>query len=723
MFIFFGATSVFACDFDDSDGLDVGLVLSGGGAKSSTQVGVMQIMDELDIPIHCISGTSMGAVVGSFYAAGYTADEIGQILTSEDWGALFRGDLPRTDKAFIQKEREETYFSGDIAGLKGGKLELPGGLNSMQRLKMLYRKLLSDVPIQIDFDTLGIPFRAIVTKLETGDAVAIKEGDLVEAILASMTVPGVFPPRIIDGVTYVDGAMSSNLPIKTVQDMGADIIIALDTTVAPRKSDGHYSVAETLQQLMTITIYKNVQQEKLKLSEDDLYIFSNIINLQAADYTGSAEGIEAGIQVGDAHSVDLLRIKALAAPPTHRKPSYVRSVVPTVLTVNNETSIDDVVITARLGKSINALDSVSDKDRRLRELASFGRFGEVDLGYNNGEAVLSVKQNALGKDRIKVGLNASSDFAGGSSYGILAQYTHQPIGRLGGDVSVSAEIGTDHGLNLEIYQPFGYGSRYFIQPEIYFRSDLRELDIFEYRLGDYRFDALGVSARLGREISSWGLVALEGEIKSANVTQIVTTDPEFNGDGDATKYGSVAAYFAIDTLNRLDWPTNGQRLQIKRQNFYDFSGGGAQDFQTFEASWLYAFEIDDIGVLLNARYGKHNSEALILGIDSTFELGGFRQLSSFRENSLPVEMLTYGSLEVFQRLSNTGLLLDFPVYVGGVAEFARIPLTFFGIDQVEDAFSGTLYIGSETPLGPAFIGMAYGNSNDLRFFFKFGSTF
>jgi len=165
----------------------------------------MQIIDELGIPVHCISGTSMGAVVGSFYASGYSADEIAEIFVSEDWGAVFRGQVPRADKAFIQKEREETYFSGDILGFQNGKTELPGGLNSMQGLKILYRDILAEVPLDADFDKLGIPFRAVGTKLETGEAVAFKEGDLVESILVSMAVPGVFAPRIIDGVAYVDG--------------------------------------------------------------------------------------------------------------------------------------------------------------------------------------------------------------------------------------------------------------------------------------------------------------------------------------------------------------------------------------------------------------------------------------------------------------------------------------------------------------------------------------
>ena len=716
-----GTSTALACDFEDSDGLDVGLVLSGGGAKSSTQVGVMQVMDDLGIPVHCITGTSMGAVVGSFYASGYTADEIAEIFVSEDWGAVFRDDIPRRDKSFIQKERAETYFSGDLLGIGEAGVELPGGLSPMQGLKTLYRDILGDVPLDADFDKLSIPFRAVATKLETGEAVPFGEGDIVEAILASMAVPGVFAPREIDGISYVDGGISTNLPVKAIQDMGADIIIALDTTVHPRKADGRYSVADTLQQITTIMIFNNAQRDKANLSDNDLYLETDTIAIPTAGYARATEGLEAGRIVGQANVSQLLGIKALAAPALPRSKIYLKPKTSTQLTVQNQTKIDDQVLTQRVGdildKNITALES----DKRLRELASFGGFGEVDIGYQNGEAVLTVSENALGSNRLKVGLNAASDFKGTSSYALLAQLTRQPLGRFGGDISLSAELGTDNGLSLELYQPFGPGSRFFFQPEVFLRSDRRILDVGELRLGDFRINSIGARSRLGYEISTWGLIALEGAIQNSRIDDIVTLVDDF--DEESYSFGSLGAYFAVDTLARTDWPTSGQRLQLRGETFIDISEDGLLDAERFEASWLYAFDVGELGVLLNGRYGKLDTDTLLIGSDANFELGGFRQLSAFRENSLPVDELTYGSVEVFKRLTDAGFLVDLPVYAGAIAEYGRIPLSFFELDEVEDAYSGSLYLGSETPLGPAFIGAAYGNNDDLKFFFKFGRTF
>jgi NTE family protein len=251
----------FACDFEDEDGLDVALVLSGGGAKASTQVGVMQVMEELDIPVHCITGTSMGSVVGAFYAAGYSPDEIAGFLTNEatDWGEIFRGRVPRRDKSFIEKTREENYFSGNVASLTKNGVHLPGGIASMQGLKLHFRNILAHVPLEQNFDDLDIPFRAVATDLATGEAKAFAKGDIVESILASMTVPGLFAPREINGELYVDGGISASLPVALAKDMGADIIIALDVSVKPEKKRADISVAATTTDVIRVILAKSVR--------------------------------------------------------------------------------------------------------------------------------------------------------------------------------------------------------------------------------------------------------------------------------------------------------------------------------------------------------------------------------------------------------------------------------------------------------------------------------
>jgi NTE family protein len=717
----FMSQPVLACDFDDEDGLDVGLVLSGGGAKASTQVGVMQILDELEIPIHCITGTSMGSVVGSFYAAGYSADEIGNILTSNDWGKIFRGNAPRRDKSFVEKEREESYFSGNVAGIGKDGLKLPGGLSSMSGLKLLYREILSNVSMDADFDQLEIPFRAVATDLHTGEAKAFSRGDLVESILASMAVPGVFAPREIDGKLYVDGGIASNLPIEAAIKMGADIIIAVDVSNPPDAPSNDISVAGTALQITTIVVWRGVKRELARLDGDDLVIRPNTINIGTAAYERSAEGIAAGRKVGLSLRDALLAIKAKAAP-AHRRIMSARPVmVSSDFTIVNHTPVKDSLIRNRYLQGQGKGDNPTIKKRRLRNLASFGGFGEVDIGQSNGATVLTVDKNALGRNLLQVGINATNDFEGSSSYSVLARLTRKPLSANGGDFSLSGEFGTNIGISAELYRPFGAGGRFFIQPEIFARWEQRKIDILTIRVGDFLAKNVGVRGRAGREIGKWGVMALEAGVENTRISEIVSIFDNFKTS--SADRANVGLYFAADTLDRNDWPTAGNRMRVRAKRVYDLGNVDTAAIDTLNASWLTAFGVGSYGVLLNARYGETSDS---VGINSSlefFSLGGFRQLGSFADNSLPTNSFSYGSVEVFKRLTDTGKLVDLPIYVGIIGEVGRIPLSFFDIAEQTNVYSGSLYIGADTPLGPLFIGGAYGSGSTTQLFFKFGRTF
>ncbi len=714
------AAPALACDNDDEDGMDVGLVLSGGGAKASTQVGVLQIMDELGIPVHCIAGTSMGAVVGSFYANGYSANEIADILTDNDWGALFRGDIPRRDKSFVEKEREETYFSGNVASFSKDGLQLPGGLSSMQGLKTHYRRILADVPTEMDFNDLAIPFRAVATNLHMGQKTVFRDGDLVEAILASMAVPGVFPPREIDGQLYVDGGLASNLPIQTVQEMGADIIIAIDVSNAPQKPNPRISVASTANQITTIMVWQKVLQELEYLGPHDLLIRPNEeANIATAEYQLTQNGLTAGKVVGKANKDNLLAIKAKAAPPLNRPLDYKLAQPPETFRLVNRTRVKDSIILNRFDPAQKRGGDTRDEDRRLRDLASFGGFGEIDMGRSQGETVLTVENNPLGRNLVQIGLNATSDFEGISTYSFLGRLTRKPLGPRGGDISLSAEFGTNIGLSAELYQPFGAKGRFFVLPEIFATWDERNVNLFGTRIADVWERNLGARGRIGRELGTWGVIALESEIRNARFSELIAVAEGF--DTFDANLASAGIYFAVDTLDRNDWPTAGQRARLSARRSVELDDSDASDADLIEASWLGAFDIVGMHTLFNVRYGTNpgNRDGAI----ENFRLGGFRQIGSFANNSIISDEFSYVSVEVFDRLTGRGRLFDLPIYAGLIGELASVPLqTEDGLIEL-DLLSGSLYLGIDTPLGPAFLGAAYGNNAAASLFFKFGRTF
>jgi NTE family protein len=154
----------------------IGLVLAGGGAKGSAHIGVLKVLEELRVPIDAIAGTSMGALVGGGYAAGLSADEMDEAVTSVDWNQLFDDDPPRAEWPMRRKEQSLNPTFGFSIGRRDGKFSLPKGAISGQEV-LLYLSQLTAAAEGIEtFDQLPIPFRAVATDLETGGMVVMDRG-------------------------------------------------------------------------------------------------------------------------------------------------------------------------------------------------------------------------------------------------------------------------------------------------------------------------------------------------------------------------------------------------------------------------------------------------------------------------------------------------------------------------------------------------------------------
>ena len=163
----------------------IGLVLGGGGAKGAAHIGVLRVLEEMRIPIDCVAGTSMGALVGATFAAGVPAAEIEAQVLRVDWKETVgtRGDR---DRMPIQRKLQTVPFTNSIeVGLKDGELKGAGGFLNTQRIDELLRRLVGSARYVDDFDTLPIPFRAIATDMVSGEMVVLGNGDLSVAMRAS----------------------------------------------------------------------------------------------------------------------------------------------------------------------------------------------------------------------------------------------------------------------------------------------------------------------------------------------------------------------------------------------------------------------------------------------------------------------------------------------------------------------------------------------------------
>jgi len=203
----------------------IGLALSGGGAKGMAHLGVLRVIEERNVKIDYISGTSMGAVVAAMYAIGYSVDQIEEYLLAVNWGALLSNELPRNHLSVLDRDASEKYLlSFDVIG---DKINAPDAFNKGQYMLKELSFLTFPAHADTNFSEFPIPFLCIAVDLITGEEVVLEHGNLTEALRASVALPSRFSPYKIKDKTYVDGGVRDNLPIAVLKDKkNMDFVIA-----------------------------------------------------------------------------------------------------------------------------------------------------------------------------------------------------------------------------------------------------------------------------------------------------------------------------------------------------------------------------------------------------------------------------------------------------------------------------------------------------------------
>ena len=259
----------------------VALVLGGGAARGFAHIAVLELIEEMGIPVDMIAGVSAGAIVGGLYAAGYSPAMILEALESKDWASFFQD---RPVSPFLNRSDELPLALS--VGYSDGAIfpDLGRGYSTGQRAYELFKSLTLKIPSYFDFDDLSIPFRAGTVEVPSGKFVFLGNGDLAEATRASMSIQGVFEPFIIEGRSYVDGGLLNNLPVREVREMGFDIVIAVDPFVSPEKYD---TSPMELPDLMTILYTSQMSKEHHSLA--DVVLFPLPADVPTADF---ARGFE-----------------------------------------------------------------------------------------------------------------------------------------------------------------------------------------------------------------------------------------------------------------------------------------------------------------------------------------------------------------------------------------------------------------------------------------------
>jgi len=272
----------------------IGLVLSGGGAKGLAHIGTLKLIDELQLPIDLIVGTSIGGIVGSLYAIGYTGEEIEELTRGLDWGELFTDRPERKSLPFIEKKQDGKYqLDFGIERLLPNPLS---GIVFGQKISLLFSSLTFPYEQINDFDKLPIPVRCIAIDLITGKEVILKSGSLAKAMRATMAIPTFFSPVEWGEYLLIDGGVLNNFPVRTAHEMGADIVIAVDLGAPLKTREELKTMVDVLGQTINLA---ELSHRKEDIEQADILITPNMKGYNTLDFF-SPEKMESIRKEGEA---------------------------------------------------------------------------------------------------------------------------------------------------------------------------------------------------------------------------------------------------------------------------------------------------------------------------------------------------------------------------------------------------------------------------------------
>ncbi|WDZ98236.1 patatin-like phospholipase family protein [Herbaspirillum sp. WKF16] len=713
------------------------LVLSGGGARGYAHLGVLQYLEKLHIPVDCIAGTSMGALIGGLYASGIPADELERRLAATNLSDIA---FDRSERAGLPQSQREDDFQYPIslaAGLDGGKLKLASGLVQGNSLLALLQNWTAQLPANIDFARLPIPFRAVATDLSEGSEVVLDQGSLPRAMRASMAVPGLFAPFRIGARTLVDGGLVSNLPVQTARDMGADVVIAVNIATPLQDAAQLQSPTAVAQQMVGILIQQNVKAQKVLLGSGDVLIEPELGGISFTDFARGKDGVNAGWEAAQRQNERLLK---LSLPPQQWQ-AWLEARERTGIALAAGARIDAIEIRSgehipaayvrgKLGVREGDVYDGQRLNRQLAELSTNGDFNVVNqelVTRADGRNVLVVdaEEKPWGPQYLLFGLGLSNNFNGRGGFNLQVGHRY-PWMTSGGlewrnDLVLGNKLAS---IQSELRQPVWGASGVYLAP--YVEISRRYVDLYPdgsdakaTPLNEYRIDSAVGGLDLGVPI------ARLGELRLGMSYQHVKYTPSYNvatGAGDL--FPSVQSNqpvarlrLTVDQLDDALFPRRGYYISAEANRGF---GGEERRFSDVQAKTLWAFSRgrDTVNLALEGASSLSSNSA---GIG--FTLGGFQHLSAYAPDQFFGNYLLYGRLTYLRDLNEYSLPgLRNPV-LGSSLEAGNVwqSREAFGDGPYKKSIS--LFLGGTSPIGPLYFGVALGQQGVWNAYLQLGRVF
>jgi len=701
----------------------IGLVLAGGGARGAAHIGVLKVLEDMRVPVDCIAGTSMGALVGAVYAAGKPAREIETSVRGVDWSRTLGGQGLR-DLMPIEKKLAVASYSNSLdIGITRTGLKGRGGLVATQGVEGLLDELVAESQFTRDFDQLPIPYRAVATDILAGDMVVLDQGDLAVAMRASMAIPGVFSPVELDGKLLADGGLVRNLPVDVARDLCADVVIAVWMEVPRPTADDVRSSIGMVDQMLSVMVGSNQKEQIESLTGDDIGIAVPIGDIGTAQFDRAGEAIDLGETYANNYRAALARFSvsereyAAWATNVHREggANYTLAAIEVVGTERvNPAYVESQLRHIEPGTTV-MVDEIVRDTQGIYALGDFERVQYKLTGPVDARTLeLQVREKSWGPHFLRFDYGVATGSSSDLQAILRLDHERAWLNQHGGRWHNGIQFGRQSFLTSDFYQPLDVEQRFFVQPIVMLESRLEDIYLGEDRAATYEIRDLYGQVDLGMNLGTRLQTRLGFRYgwQSAKIETGIQGLPELDRLRDSSLHFRVA----YDTRNVVALPTEGSFFALRYTHSEPWFSSDF-DYSVVEAVLSQSFDLNG------------NSLSLILGGADTLsgetpasqliELGGIQTFPGLRPGELRGSEYWFVGTSYSWRIAELVPLLGQALYAGFRVQAGEVS---FG-DELLDA--GTLVgvsgsLSGRTPIGPVMLSLGWVDGRQVRLQFTLG---
>ncbi|KKL01346.1 esterase [Rheinheimera mesophila] len=719
----------------------IALVLGGGGARGGAHLGVIRQLEQQAIPVDLIVGTSIGAFIGGLYALGHSPDEIQRILEQLEWSTGFRDKVHRDEMPVRRKQQQDDYPIRLGLGLDSSGVKIPKGVLLGQAMAELILEAYGPVLNYSHFDQLPIPFRAVAADLTNRDTVVMSQGSLLQAVQASMSIPGVVRPMELNGRVLVDGGVANNLPVSVAKQLGADRVIAVAIDAPLLNKDQLDSAFAVTDQLTNFLVRQVVEQQIALLGPQDLLISPDVSQIGTLDFAKLPQSVKAGAASAQRQRAALADFSYPEQYPqwlaAHRAEQEL-SIEVDRIELDNQSLLSDQVLLQRLAlKEHQKYDSKKLKEG-LRQVYGVDTLERASVQLEKNEqgenTLLKVRavEKSWGPGYLNFRFTMEDDFRNNRYYQLAGSYTYTNISELGAELHNELALGTDKLISSELYWPV-FTPATFLSAQVQRETTILSLeDTQGLSLGDLANRETALTARAGWNISDHARLTSGWTDRNGYF--------RIPGSGVADLGFSRLGYERQGPLLDLVWdrldnpvfPSRGFRISANWQWLDDTAFGRTERSRSHSVEVQAARSLSERHILRTRwrfeQYKPGDPEAAV----EQFSLGGLLNLSGYPKNYLFGSEIKFGSLVYLYKMSEDRFsVVNSPFYLGLSLERGQVQGNLIQVETLANEtdwiWASSLFAGWDSPFGAVYMG--YGRAEDDiqgsadRYYLSLGQNF